>query len=77
MASKNRFIVDLGRVKLTDKARQRVEASIQKAAVAALADIDFRGDLITRFPREWLGIWIDVGKGLPINDKEIIKFSGL
>lgn len=74
--AKKRFVVDLGNIELSEKAIQRVESSIQRAALAALADLDYRGDLIARFPREWLGIWIDVGKELPFNDKDFIEFSG-
>jgi hypothetical protein len=74
--AKKRFIVDLGNVELSEKAIQHVESSIQKAALVALAELDYRGDLVARFPREWLGIWIDIGKDLPFKDKEFIEFAG-
>lgn len=70
-----RFVVDLGNVELAPKDLEAIEASIQQAALSALATVDFRGDLIARFPREWLGIWIDLGKGLPIDDGAIAKFA--
>lgn len=73
---KKRFVVDLGSVEMDRASVEHVEAEIQRAALGALARVDMRGDLIARFPREWLGIWIDVGKDLPINDKEIIQFAG-
>ena len=74
--AKKRFVVDLGSVELSEKAIQHVEATIQKAALAALADLDYRGDLYTRFPKEWLGIWLDIAKEIPFNDKEFIQFAG-
>jgi hypothetical protein len=74
--AKKRFIVDLGTVELSEKGIQHVEASIQKAALAALAEVDFRGDLHARFPREWLGIWIDIVKDIQFNDKEFVQFAG-
>lgn len=74
--AKKRFIVDLGNVELSEKAIQRVEASVQKAALGELADIDYRGDLVARFPREWLGLWIDISKDIQIDDKQFIEFAG-
>ncbi len=74
--AKNRFVVDLGGVELSEKSVQQIEASVQKAALNALADIDFLGDLVARFPRDWQGIWINRGDGLNINDKEILEFAG-
>lgn len=73
--AKNRFVVDLGGVELSEKSIQQIESSIQKAALNALADVDFSGDLIARFPRQWLGIWLDKRDGLQIDDKEIAKFA--
>ena len=73
---KNRFVVDLGQVDLNERQQQAVEVAVQKAALGALADLDFRGDIFARFPREWLGIWIDIGKEIPFNDAEIQKFAG-
>jgi hypothetical protein len=77
---KKRFVVDLGSVDMDERTIQGVEASIQKAALNAVAELDMRGDLIARFPREWLGIWIDIQReGLPQADqfeKEFIAFAG-
>lgn len=73
---KKRFVVDLGSVEVDQKSVERIEAQIQKAALGALAEIDLRGDLVARFPREWLGIWIDIRRDLEINDKEIVQFAG-
>lgn len=74
--AKKRFVVDLGNVELSEKAIQHVEAAVQKAALSALAEFDYRGDLVARFPREWLGLWIDIAKEGPFNDKEFIEFAG-
>lgn len=73
---KKRFVVDLGGLDIDEKSLEQVEVEIQTAALGALARLDLRGDIIARFPREWLGIWIDIGRDLPINDKEIIGFAG-
>ena len=73
--AKNRFVVDLGGVELSEKSIQQIESSIQKAALNALADVDFSGDLVARFPRLWLGIWLDRRDGLQIDDKEITQFA--
>ncbi|QDL91150.1 hypothetical protein FDP22_04755 [Paroceanicella profunda] len=71
----NRFIVDLGSVKLDDKISLRIDNAIQKATLTALADHDFRKDVVVRFPREWRGIWIDLARDLRIDDREIAKFG--
>ncbi len=73
---KKRFVVDLGAVEMSQRAVEQVEASIQKAALSALAEVDFRGDLIARFPREWLGLWINIAKDIPIDDKDFVAFAG-
>jgi hypothetical protein len=73
---RKRFVVDLGQVELSERGVQMVEAQIQKAALSALAEVDFRGDLVARFPREWLGIWIDIARDIPIADEDILKFAG-
>jgi hypothetical protein len=57
-----KFLVDLGDVRIDKRSVGQVEAAIQKAALSALADIDFQGDLRVRFPKEWLGIWINPGE---------------
>ena len=73
---KKRFVVDLGNVEMSNQAVEQVEASIQKAALSALAETDFRGDLVARFPREWLGLWIDIAKDIRIDDKAFQEFAG-
>ena len=77
---KKRFVVDLGNVDMDERTIQNVKSSIQKAALGAVAELDLRGDLIARFPREWLGIWIDIQRdGLPQFDereKEFVGFAG-
>ena len=73
---KKRFVVDLGQVEMSNQAVEKVEAAIQKAALGAIAEVDFRGDLVARFPREWLGLWIDIAKGIDINDKAFQEFAG-
>lgn len=73
---KNRFVVDLGNVEISERQQQEIEVAIQQAALGAVAKLDYRGDLIARFPREWLGIWINPGDNLPIDDLEIRKLAG-
>lgn len=73
---KKRFVVDLGTVEMSDKTVRQVEATIQRAALGALAEVDFNGDLIARFPHEWLGLWIDIGRDLRIDDKAFQEFAG-
>ncbi len=73
--SRNRFIVDLGKVELSDAQVRQIEASVQKAALGALATIDFRGDLVARFPKEWIGIWIDIGHDVGFEDKLHSEFA--
>lgn len=73
---KKRFVVDLGNVEMSERALEQVEASIQKAALSSLAEIDFNGDLVARFPREWLGLWIDIAKDIQIIDKAHQEFAG-
>ncbi len=55
MAS-NRFVVDLGDLKVADEVSNRLNARIQKAVLEELATIDVGGDYVVRFPREWWGI---------------------
>lgn len=74
MAETNRFVVHLGELKLRDKQEKRFESAIQAAVLDTLARIDFEGDFVARFPKEWLGIWIDVRDRLEIDDKLIGGF---
>ena len=73
---RKRFVVDLGNVELSEKAIQNVESQIQKAALTAIAEVDYRGDLVAHFPKEWLGIWINVAKDLQVPQEEFIAFAG-
>lgn len=73
---RKRFVVDLGKVELSEKAIQHVEAQVQKAALAALAEVDYRGDLVAHFPKEWLGLWINIAKEIQIPQEEFIAFAG-
>jgi hypothetical protein len=61
-------------VKLSDAARQRIEVTVQKAVMAEIARYDFGGDLMVKFPREWLGIWLDGPNGPIIFDEP--RFGG-
>ena len=75
MPETNRFVVHLGELKLRDRQERRFEEAIQTAVLGELARIDFQGDLVARFPREWLGIWIDVRGDLGIEDKLAVEFA--
>jgi len=75
--AKKRFVVDLGNVELSEKAIQQVESSIQKAALTKPPILDRHDDLVARFPREWLSIWINVGKKITLNNKVFIAFAGV
>lgn len=75
MADANRFVVHLGEIKLRDRQERRFEEAIQAAVLTELARIDFQGDFVARFPKEWLGIWIDVRADLGIEDKLAIEFA--
>lgn len=74
--SRKRFVVDLGRIKMSENAIKHVETEVQKAALAALAEVDHRGDLIARFPNRWLGLWIDNADDRDLPEKEVIAFAG-
>lgn len=71
----NRFIIDLGTVKLSAKNAQIMQSAIQRAALSTLAELDFKGDIVARFPREWLGLWIDISKNLAIKDAMYKKIT--
>jgi hypothetical protein len=75
MPETNRFVVHLGELKLRDRQERRFEEAIQSAVLTELARIDFQGDFVARFPREWLGIWIDVQGGLRFDDKLAQEFA--
>jgi len=64
------FRVELSGSKLPPAAKRRLATAIEKATLAELAAIDLSGDFrISRFRKQWLGIWIDRGRlpglGLP------------
>lgn len=50
-----RFVVDFGEIEMTKQTRQHIEKKIQSAALSALGEIDFQGDFVARFPRDWFG----------------------
>ena len=69
---KNRFVVDMSDVEMSDKAAAEIQGSIQKSVLESLVDLRVSDNLAIRFPREWWGIILspelDRLKGL---DKEI------
>ncbi len=84
----NRFVVDLGDLKLDDAARRRISNSLQAAALAEISRLDSAMDepfavfdpVRMRNP-EWYGIWIKTLRDravLPefeVNIKEIQRFT--
>ena len=54
----SKFVVDFGDVTLSEEVAAHVNRSIQRAALHAVAGLDFRGDqqVTFHFPKEWLGI---------------------
>jgi hypothetical protein len=86
----NRFVVDLGDLKLDDSARRKIANAIQAAALGELARLDAATSaepfavfdpVKLRDPR-WWGIWIRVLRdrgGLPTLEqdlKQIEQFAG-
>ena len=65
------FAVALGDVKLSKAQVRSLNKAIQGAALAELARLDLGSGVRVRFPKEWLGIWIDKapigGGGIPGN----------
>ncbi len=59
----SRMAVVIDGLDLDKEVLGRVNSAIQKAAVAALADLDLQGDFRFHFPRyprpEWWGLWLD------------------
>ncbi len=56
---KNRFVVDMSDVKMSDKAGQEIQARIQKTALDSIVNLPVSDNLAIRFPRDWWGIIIN------------------
>lgn len=69
---RHQFTVVIDGVDLNEEVLQRINASVQKAAVTALADLELQGDFRVHFPRfprpEWWGLWLD-----PIGPEQLEK----
>ncbi len=65
---KNRFVVDMSDVKMSDKAGREIQARIQKSVLDSIVDLQVSDNLAIRFPREWWGI---------ILNPEIDRLGGL
>jgi len=65
----NLFVASLGRLKLTPEIEAKIAGEVQAAVIRSLAEIDFHGDVHTKFPfndfevflpfGRTLGIWVD------------------
>lgn len=55
----NRFVVDLGSIKLSKAQTQGIQLGIQQVVLNHLAALDNRGDLFCRFPIRWPGFICD------------------
>ncbi len=61
------FVADLGGFKLPAELEREVAGKIQATVMRALATVDFRGDIVRRFPGDskikfpdhTLGIWVE------------------
>ncbi len=53
---RNRFVVDMSDVKMSDKAAAEIQGSIQKTVLESLVNLRVSDNLAIRFPREWWGI---------------------
>jgi len=52
-----KFIVDFGDIEMSREVRNGIEKEIQSAVLSAVAEMDFEGDLVARFPiGKWGGI---------------------
>jgi len=75
----NRFVVDLGKVKLNKEEHAMINTNIQKAVLQTLADIKIDGDYVIRFPIDWPGMFggpfLDDIRELGEINKEIIEFT--
>ena len=57
------FTVAFGDLKLSAEHKAAIQKAIQSAALAEIARLDLARDVRFRFPREWLGIWLQELKG--------------
>lgn len=81
----NRFIVDLGDLKLDDAAKRRVANAVQAAALGELAKLDTSAagpyavfDPVRIRDPLWYGIWIKHLQnhgGIPTFEKEMERFQ--
>lgn len=71
-ARRHQFTVVIDGVDLDEEVLQRINASVQKAAVIALADLELQGDFRVHFPTfprpDWWGLWLD-----PIGHEQLEK----
>ena len=71
-----RFVVDLGDIKMTEKAEADMADEIQKAVLGRIARLDVREPVAIKFPREWWGIIVRPDfDSLPGIEKEIMGFT--
>ena len=57
------FTVAFGDVRLTASQRAAIQKAIQGAALSEIAKLDLAPDVRVRFPKEWIGIWLQPFKG--------------
>lgn len=60
------FRVAFEGVPLSREQTARINQAVQRAVLAELAGLKLATGFRTRFPREWLGIWIDRGPRGPL-----------
>ena len=60
MAKSNQFVVDLGDARIPDEVAHKIETAVRRAALAALADLDLRGDIGIKIPPELRGIYLNI-----------------
>ena len=53
---KNRFVVDMSDVKMSDKAAAEIQGRIQKTVLDSIVDLRVSDNIAVYFPREWWGI---------------------
>jgi hypothetical protein len=53
------FVVRLDKIELPQEAQLRIANQIQGLVLKELATIDLGGEFTARFPREWLGLWLE------------------
>ena len=69
---RTQFIVHLEGLKLPPEAEATIAREIRAAALRELARLDLKADFGVRIPRkEWLGIWLDHIKEIPIPRPDI------